>query len=88
MAKKNHYYVLVFTNEGPVYVTSVNNAERVSHWEKDKAPMEFSKSYAEDLVAGLCWNGHTSALVTYPFEITGHPYRYDRFDCEFIEKKL
>ena len=88
MAKKNHYYVLVFTNAGPVYVTSINSNNKYAHWDKDKTPMEFSKSYAESLVMGLNLNFNSSVVVVSPFVITGHPYRYDRFDCEFIEKKL
>ena len=47
---KNHYYVLVFSDNGPAYVTSVNYADRSARWEKDKDPKEFSKSNAEDLV--------------------------------------
>ena len=54
MAKsKYHYYVLVFSSDGPVYVTSIDNANKYAHWDKSKAPLEFSASYAEDLVMGL-----------------------------------
>ena len=84
--KKNHYYVLVFTDGGPVYVTSIDNSNRWAHWDKDKKPMEFSKSYAEELVVGLNLNGNLSALVVYPFELDGHPYRYSEFECTFVRK--
>ena len=54
--KTNHYYVLVFADNGPAYVTSVNYAEKSARWEKDKVPKEFSKSEAESLVFGLRCN--------------------------------
>lgn len=34
--KKYHYYVLVYTSNGPVYVTSVNNMTKVAHWNKEE----------------------------------------------------
>ena len=88
MAKKNHYYVLVFTNAGAVYVTSIDSTNKYARWDKDKAPMEFSKSYAEDLVMGLNLNFNSSVLVVSPFEIGHQPYNYEMYDCEFIAKKL
>ena len=59
--KKNYHYVLVFTNDGPVYVTSVNNAGRYSVWDKSKAPLSLPKYYAEDIVFGLNCNYHNDA---------------------------
>lgn len=76
MAKKNNYYVLVFTQNGPIYVT--HEGERhVAYWSKDRAPKELGKSYAEDMAIGLNWNGHLAVVVCMPFEITTQPYRYD-----------
>ena len=87
MAKKYHYYVLVFSNTGPVYVTSIDSSNKYAHWDKDKEPLEFSSSYAEDLVAGLNMNFNSSVLVKSTHEIKGEPYRYDDFDFTFVEKK-
>ena len=40
MAKsKYHYYVLVLSSDGPVYVTSIDNANKYAHWDKDKEPL-------------------------------------------------
>jgi hypothetical protein len=83
---KNHYYILVFTDNGPVYVTSVNYAEKSARWEKDKAPKEFSRSTAEDLVFGLRCNWHNAVVVTLPVEIDCQPYNYKDYDCRFVEK--
>ena len=87
MAKsKYHYYVLVFSSDGPVYVTSIDNANKYAHWDKSKAPLEFSASYAEDLVMGLNMNFNSAVLVKSNHEIKGQPYRYDAYDCTFVEK--
>lgn len=84
--KKNHYYVLVFTDNGPVYVTSVNYADRSARWDKDKAPKEFDKSGAEDLVFGLRCNWHQAVVVYLPIEIDYQPYNYAYYECKFVEK--
>ena len=84
---KNHYYVLVFANNGPAYVTSVDYADRSARWDKDKAPKEFSKSGAEDLAFGLCCNFFNAVVVTHRVEIECQPYNYQYFDCKFEEKK-
>lgn len=83
---KNYYYVLVFTDEGPVYVTSVNNATKYARWDKDETPTALPKYYAEDLVFGLRCNGYTAVLVTTKDEQEYQPYNYKSYDCRFIEK--
>lgn len=87
MAKKYHYYVLVFTSTGPVYVTSINNNNKWAHWNKDKAPLDLSASYAEDLVLGLRCNFHNAVLIKSAVEITSQPYNYEDYECTFVEKK-
>ena len=87
MAKKYYYYVLVFDNGGPVYVTSVNNANRYAHWNKNEKPMAMSSSYAEDLAMGLNLNFNSCVVVKSPHEISGHPYNYEYFDCTFTRKE-
>lgn len=84
--KKNYYYVLVFTEQGPVYVTSVDNASKVAYWEKDKAPMALPKSYAEDLTVGLNLNYNIAVMVTSKWELT-QPYRYSHYDFSFKAKE-
>jgi hypothetical protein len=84
--KKNFHYVLVFTEEGPVYVTSVNNATHYAKWDKNEIPKAFPKYYAEDLVLGLNLNFHNAVLVTSKFELS-HPYSYSAYDCKFVRKE-
>lgn len=85
--KANHYYVLVFVDNGPAYVTSVNYADRSARWDKDKVPMEFSKSEAESLVFGLCCNFFNAVVVTRPVEIDCQPYNYKYYNCQFVQKE-
>lgn len=87
MAKKYHYYVLVFTDEGPKYVTSIDSTNKFAHWDIDKAPMELGSSYAEDLALGLNLNMNHSVVIKSAREITSQPYRYEAFDCTFVEKE-
>lgn len=83
---KNHYYILVFTDNGPVYVTSVNYADKSAKWEKDKVPKEFSRSNAEDIVFGLCCNFFNAVVVTHKVEIDCQPYNYKCWECQFVAK--
>lgn len=87
MAKKYHYYVLVFTNDGPVYVTSIDSSNKYAHWDKEKEPMEFSSSYAEDLALGLCLNLNHSVVIKSVREITSQPYNYADYECTFVRKE-
>ena len=84
--KKNYYYVLVFTDEGPVYVTSVNNASKYARWNKDEVPKTLPKYYAEDLIFGLNCNGYNAVLVASPITIDWQPYNYAFYNCK-IELK-
>lgn len=85
MSKKNYYYVLVCTNEGPVFVTGRKN--KVAFFDKNKRPEAMSKSVAEDVTEGLVFNGFTTYTVTTPCEITYQPYMYDYYDCKFVSKE-
>lgn len=77
MAKrKNFYYVLVMTDEGPVFVTDILPNKWASY-EKTEKPMEFgSKEYANDVALGLTLNFNLAYMVVTPYEIEGQPYLY------------
>ena len=87
MAKKYYYYVLVFTNSGPVYVTSIDRNNKYAHWDKDKEPLELGSSYAEDLALGLNLNFNHSVVIKSTRKIENQPYRYEAFDCTFVDRK-
>ena len=85
--KKYHYYVLVFTNNGPVYVTKVDYSTKSAYWRKDEKPLEMSKECARDLCLGLCCNFNNAIVVEMFYELDTQPYRYDVFEIEFKEKE-
>lgn len=86
-AKKSYYYVLVMTEGGAVFVTSVNNTTRYAHWKKDEKPMEFPAGVAEDLVFGLTINGNQAYLIKHPYEIESQPYNYKDWEIEWKKKE-
>ncbi len=85
--KKYHYYVLVFTETGPVYVTSIERGEKWAHWDKDEKPEEFSDTYATELALGLSANMHNAVAVKSSYEITCQPYRYNLYEMSWTKKE-
>ena len=87
MAKQtNWYYVLVLTNQGPVFVTKIGE-HKTAYWDKSEKPKEFSKSFAEDLTLGLNLNFHVAFMVCSKFELDSQPYRYNMGHFEWVEEK-
>lgn len=84
MAKKqNFYYVLVFTNDGPVFVTSIDRASKTAHWNKNEAPLELGKYGAEDLTLGLNLNFIFAVTVVSKVELETQPYLYSKGQFEW-----
>lgn len=73
--KAEYYYVLVFTEGGPVYVTFVER--NWAYWNKNETPMHFSKETAEQLATGICCNGNSAVVVCSITELPEQPYHYD-----------
>jgi hypothetical protein len=87
MAKsKYHYYVLVFTNSGPVYVTSIPE-RNFAKWDRNEKPDEFSKSMAEDIAMGLNLNGYSAQMVCSPVGVDTQPYWYEKGSFEWKVKE-
>lgn len=86
MAKKtNWYYVMVMSDGGPVFVTSVEYSPKVAHWDKTEKPLALDKYRAEDLTLGLNLNFHTAFMVCSKFELDTQPYRYDAYHIDWVE---
>lgn len=81
--QKNYYYVLVFTDKGPVYVTGCNNSNNWATWDKNGAPKDFPKYYAEEIVLGLNCNYYHAVLVCAKSPIEYQPYNYTHYNCTF-----
>lgn len=81
--RKNHYYILVLSDFGSVFVT--NNDREFSYWERTDVPMDYgSKKYAESEAYGLRLNGHKAYAITLPYELDYQPYLYDRGHWEWV----
>ena len=82
--KKNYYYILVMTNDGPVFVTDIL-PNKYAEWNKDKEPKEFDKTRAEDITMGLNMNFNMAFMICSKWEIDNQPYRYNSGKFEWIE---
>ena len=83
--KKNWYYIMVMTNDGPVLVTEIL-PNKYAKWDKEGKPLEFNKTRAEDIVYGLNLNLNMAFLVTSLYELDKQPYRYDQGKFIWKEK--
>lgn len=72
MARKYFYYVGVQNNNGMSFVTSVDNRNRMCHWDTDKKPLAMSSTTANDLAEGLMMNFFTAVVVKSFFELDKH----------------
>ena len=87
--EKNYWYVLVLTNDGPVFVTSVDYHTKTAHWERLEKPLELGEYKAKDLTFGLTVNFYTAFAVCLPIERDSQPYRYKvgHFEWKFDNKE-
>ena len=81
--KKNHWYVLVCSSEGAMFVTSIDNSNKTAFWNKLERPKEFSESYAKDLALGLMCNGYSAYPVCAPIDGISQPYHYSKGGFEW-----
>lgn len=84
--KKNFWYVIVMTDYGPVFVTSVDYKSKEAHWDISKKPKEVGMYSARDLVVGLNLNGHLAYAICNPIELDSQPYNYEHYQIEWKEK--
>lgn len=82
---KTYYYVLVFTRQGPKYVSSTEYLE--AKWHVNEKPKSFTRSWAKDIAFGLNANGYPAVVVQSPWEIEDHPYRYEKGEFEWKWKE-
>ena len=85
--KSKHYYVLVISDIGPMFVTKVNNADKTAEWNYDEKPLEFDKFWAEDLVLGLNLNFNQAYLICQNWEIQSQPYRYEEWKIRWEKRE-
>ena len=83
--KKNFWYILVMSDDGPVFVTGVNNSNKTAEWNKTEKPLELGKYRAEDIALGLNLNFHLAYVVCQPFELEVQPYQYNKWKIKWEE---
>lgn len=85
--KKIHYYVLVITDEGPKFVTKINNGDRTAEWNYSEKPLELDKDWAEQLALGLTVNGHSAYTIAQLWELESQPYRYEDWKIDWKKRE-
>lgn len=87
--KKNYWYVIVMTNDGPVFVTKVNHSNKTAEWHKDEKPLEMGEFMAKDLAMGLMCNMTPAYALCNFYELDLQPYLYSggHFKWESKEEK-
>lgn len=85
MARKNFYYVLVLTDEGPVFVTGIPK-RNWAEYNKNEVPKCFENySYVESVAYGLTLNGIPAYPIKLTYELSGQPYRYSKGHFEWVK---
>ena len=87
MAKrKYHYYVLVLTENGAVFVTKLG-IHHTAYWSREEKPYEMNDAWSQDVANGLTLNGYMAFPIKVMYEIDHQPYRYDLGHFEWIANK-
>lgn len=86
--KQNFYYVMVMTDNGPTFVTSVSRSDRTAFWNKEEKPLELGRYGAEDLCIGLNLNGNLAYTICSKYELEEQPYLYNRGEFEWQDKEV
>lgn len=75
MSKNTYHYYVGFTDDdGSIkLITRIDNSTKTWFWDIDKAPKEFSKTTADDLMAGLLCNGVSAVVIKSYCPITVQP---------------
>jgi len=85
--RKNYYYVLVITDEGPKFVTSIPERNMAEYNMLEK-PMTFSsKEFADDVSMGLTVNFNLAYTIVSKYEIEHQPCYYERGHFEWVNNK-
>lgn len=82
--KKNFWYIIVLTDEGAKFVTSLDYSTKYAKWDKTEKPLELSQSVAKDICLGLCLNGYNAFPVCSLFEVDKQPYNYTKGGFQWV----
>lgn len=80
--KQKFWYVLVFTNNGPKYLTAIHE-HKMAEWNELETPLEMNEMQARDIATGLLLNFHSAVAVCSPLQLSHQPYLYEKGYFEF-----
>lgn len=66
---KYYYYVVVCSDNEAKFITKVCNTTKYAHWNENEPPLEFAKSYAEDLAYCLNLNFYPAYVLQSHYKI-------------------
>lgn len=85
--KKNYYYVIVMTEEGPKFVTGIPS-HNMAEYDMLEKPMLFgSRDFADDVSQGLTLNMIPAFTVVLRYELEHQPYRYSEGHLTWVNNK-
>lgn len=86
--KKNYWYVLVLTSEGPKFLTKLLS-RKDAEWDMLEKPLELSETMAKEIALGLMVNFYCAYPVCAPIELNYQPFRYTegKFKWVFNEEE-
>lgn len=89
LKKPKYHYILVFTNNGPVFVTDVKTTPyKHCVWNKKEKPYSFlEQKYAQEVCFGLNVNGYQCVQVESQWELENHMYNYELGNFYWRKKK-
>lgn len=82
--RKKHYYVLVLTDEGPVFMTQINRDNKTVEYKQNQPPLEVTKIVAEDIAMGLRANLICAFAVTSTVSMLKQLFKYEKGHFEWI----
>ena len=85
--KTNYWYVLVLTESGAKFVTSIL-PKKWCEWNELDKPLEMTQMMAKDVAKGLMLNFNTAFPVCSPIELDKQPYNYAEYECKWVKKEV
>lgn len=84
--RKNFYYVLVITNEGPKFVTGIPERNTAEYNKLEKPMLFTSRDFADNVSLGLTLNFNLAYTIVSTYEIEHQPYLYGEGDFKWKPK--
>lgn len=81
---KYQYYILVCTDHGPKFVTSIDWTDKTCMWENNKPPLAMNKTQCENITMGLNLNWNIAYCVFSDNGLIGQPFQYEKGEFKWV----